>query len=137
MAKKASLWNVYRFWKNKYYKYRNFREEEYRQKTVYFGVQSIIETIIGLVVIGLSIWGIIELAHALSLEMGILQILGMVVLAGIILNALIYCPIQALVCLIFQLLLNRRAVGWVALAFWILSIISYCVEIVLLVTNIL
>lgn len=137
MAKGNTMLSLLKFWHNKHVKYIHLRTSEEKEKSTYFGVQSIIESIVGLVIIGLSIWGVIALIQHLTIELGFFQILGIIVLAGVILSALVYCPIQALVCLIYQLIINKKAIGWVALGIWIATIIGYCVEIALLVKFIL
>ena len=100
------------------------RDPALRPKSKMFGVRSIVLSCIGMVLI--SIFLNLTLRAIAGLNAGDLSVIVMVffviILIIIDIYLLGYFVIYPLICWILQISLNKKAVGWVALALWILLV---------------
>lgn len=100
------------------------RDPALRPKSKMFGVRSIVLSCIGMVLI--SIFLNLTLRAFAGLNAGDLSVIVMVffviILIIIDIYLLGYFLVYPLICWILQINLNKKAVGWVALALWILLV---------------
>lgn len=100
-------------------------DEEKRRKSVRFAVSGIIYA---LVAAGLAVGG--SLLFTVSAE-SVLAIF-LIVIGAVLLAGALVCYIGSIVRVIAQLRINRRAIGWVALAVLILSFAGAILGVVLI-----
>ena len=91
-----------------------------REKSVYFGVRSIISSLVGAIIIILCAFGI----SALINNENALTVVFMVLLAVAMISVLFECTLRGLVTMIYQLRVNKRPIGWIALAVFIVSFVA-------------
>lgn len=96
-------------------------DPEKREKSVYFGVQSIITSIVGAVMVILCAFGVSAL---LKSDSGIVAMVFIVLLALLMVVGLFEFTLRGLVAMIYQLRVNKRPIGWVALAVWLATFIA-------------
>ena len=96
-------------------------DPEKREKSVYFGVQSIITSIVGATMVILCAFGVSALLRS---DGGIVAIVFIALLALLMVVGLFEFTLRGLVAMIYQLRVNKRPIGWVALAVWIATFIA-------------
>ncbi len=128
------------FWSNARVKYNRLKaDEERRESSTYLGVQSIVHSVLGVVLFGLCLWGLSALFnHFTSIQLGdsewgmpIFTVLGMLVLAVSAVVVLLKFTAYALVLMIYQFKLNKKPVRWVAFALWFVCIAGYVILFIL------
>lgn len=143
-----NLWKSLLFWNNINIRYQNIKNnEEERPKSIKMGVHSIVNSIIGVIIACLGIWLLIvciQNLQALNVEASpdwagdlilagmdaTFYIIGIVLGAGVVIAALFGGMVRALIYLIYQLKLNKRAIGWVALGILIAGVIGIILTVV-------
>ena len=112
--------------------------EERREKSVYLGVRSIIQTLIcaaltvGLLIGAVALVGLLEGEAALLF---IFIIVGIVACLIGALSTLVQGVIGGLLYMIYQFRLNKRPIRWVALGVWIAAVVGMIVFVILYVTK--
>lgn len=110
------------------------KDEELRPKSKMFGVRSIILSAIGVFLIVL--FGSLTLRTIVSLSAGDLSVLVSIFFLIILIifdfYILGYFVIYPLICWILQINLNKKAIGWIAMALWIVLFIVAIGAIVLI-----
>lgn len=130
-----TLFKMFTFWVNLKVRYETIaKDPERKEKSVYFGVRSIISSIFSAIVIALSIWGIFACFNALNTDSFnmILAWIFIVLLAVIALTALFNGFVAALISTMYQLRLNKKPIGWVALAILIVAFVGAIIAALLL-----
>lgn len=124
------------FWSKLSDKYAKICSEGRQTTSVYFGVRAIISIITGIILMGLFAIG---LGYAAGVLMNsLLFLFGIVIAAGLavgILVAFVNGVIGSLICVIYQLRLNRGPMGWIALAVWILFLVAGVIGALYIVNN--
>ena len=91
-----------------------------REKSVYFGARSIISSLVGAIIIILCAFGI----SALMNNENALTVVFMVLLAVAMISVLFECTLRGLVTMIYQLRVNKRPIGWIALTVFVVSFVA-------------
>ncbi|MBD5091862.1 MAG: hypothetical protein HDT36_00565 [Clostridiales bacterium] len=113
-----AIWNFLTFWSRLSTKYNRIASDpELREKSICFGVESIVSSIFGAVIIALCTLGISALIGGSTL--GIIFIVLLVIVAVVSLVQLI---IRGLITMIYQRRLNKKPIGTSALLFWVWSV---------------
>lgn len=109
-------------WLSQRARFKQIKEDpEKKEKSVYFGVTAIIKTISYAILTALSILGFIYCFKALSSEsLGVILAFFGVVCCAIFaiystVSLIFSCPLE----ISYQLRLNKRAIGWLALVLYI------------------
>ncbi len=125
--------NFFTFWVKIERKYKKIRDnEDKRAISISLGVRSIIQSLICGAITILALWGlsfcVANFASGFK-EWGlpVLTIIGLAVTALAALSSFVQGVIGGLLYMIYQLKLNKRAVGYVALVIWILVIAAIAV----------
>ena len=113
------------------------QDEQRKAKTVYFGVRSIITTILAGAFFTLGIWGFILLFNAMdSQSLSILAIVPLIIILAIVeLVLFAQYVLGGLIGVIYQLRCNRRAIGWVALGLFIVVTVGMAIGIVFIIST--
>lgn len=116
--------NMLRFWTKAENAYNTIKQDESRtEASVSLGVRGIIQSVLSAVVVALCVVGGVFCAQKIDFELiGLLYILGMVVLFLCGLAILVQGFIGALIYVIYQMKLNKRAVGWISLVIWFICL---------------
>ena len=111
------------FWARLSARYQQICSEGRQKNSVYFGVRAIISLIIGVVVVAGCLIGayfiMTTIGESLLIIFAIVLAIG---LAAAALVGLLNGIVASLICVIYQLRLNRGPMGWIALAVWVLFI---------------
>ncbi len=122
------------FWvsaSNTFNKLRN--DDELRPKTVRMGVNSIVMTVVACVFTFLGGWGALTCFNLISSgDSFLLPLLGLILSLAAAIGGLARGFICSLMYWIYQLRLNKKPIGYVALALWILGIVGVVVAIILI-----
>ena len=108
-------------------------DPERKDKSVYFGVRSIISSIIGAIIVVLCAFGISALMDSDS----IVSIVFIVILALCMISALFECSLRGLITMIYQLRLNKLPIGWVSLAVFIVSVVAMIALSILMIAKVI
>lgn len=112
--------------------------EERREKSVYLGVRSIIQTVIcAALTVGL-LFGAVFLVRQLEGEAALLFIfiiIGIIACVAGALSALVQGVIGGLLYMIYQFRLNKRPIRWVALGVWIAAVVGMILFVILFISN--
>lgn len=122
--------SFFTFWINIRAKYDRIKNnEERREKSVRMGVRSIIQTVLCSVIAVLAFYGaVVCLKYTASVNLGmILSLIAGIFCILATLVSLIQGVLGGMLYMIYQLRLNRRPIGWVALAIWLLLVIAIIV----------
>ncbi len=125
-----TIWNFFTFWIKIEGKYKKIRDDETKKATsVSLGVRSIIQSVICGALTILALWGLSYCVANFTSggSFIILTIIGIIATAFIALSLFVQGLIGGLLYMIYQLKLNRKAVGFVALIIWILVIVAVVV----------
>ncbi len=105
------------------------QDPEKRDRSVRLAVDSIVFSIVGVVMVGLSALGFSALwKHLTSIELGgtyeypISTLIGLIAVSACAVYSFLQTSIYSLALLIYQFRLNKRAARWWALVIWILAI---------------
>ncbi len=129
------IFKVLNFWANLRFRYDTIaKDPERKEKSIYFGVRSIISSIFSAIVIALSVWGIFACSNAMNADSlnAIVAWVFIVLLAVITFTALCNGFVSALISTVYQLRLNKKPIGWVALAILIVSFVGAIIAALLL-----
>ena len=127
-----AIWDFLTFWSRLSTKYNRIASDpELREKSVCFGVESIVSSIFGAVIIALCAFGISALIGDSTL--GIILV---VLLAIVSVVSLVQLIIRGLIAMIYQRRLNKKPIGIAALTVWILAVILAIVLSVLMAVKI-
>lgn len=115
-------------------KYKRINSEpERKSKTVYFGVYSIITTVAVGALFILLMWGIFALSDSTGGALSDMVVYALIVLMAICELVLFINLISGgLFGVIYQLRCNRRPIGWIALAVFIIALVGMVVGIILI-----
>lgn len=105
---------------NHFATYKKVKQDEVlRPKSKMFGVRALVLILCGLALIPLLIYLI-----AMSLGSGSIGgvMVGIIILIPITIMVIFYFAFYSLLCVIAQLRLNKRAIGWVTLVLWIIML---------------
>ncbi|MCM1305930.1 MAG: hypothetical protein NC037_06180 [Bacteroides sp.] len=128
-----NLWELIMFNTHLKIRYQRICENpEKREKSVYFGVLSILFSIIGAVIVALCAFGISSLMDNDNL----LSIVFIVILALCILISIVECTIRSLISTVYQLKVNKLPIGWAALAVFIVTFIAMVVVSILMLAKV-
>ncbi len=115
-----NFWNFIMYFTNMSVRYdRIVSDPNRREKSVWFGVQSLVASLFGAAVIILCAFGI----SALMKEDNIVTLVFIILLVVIMLVAILECTVRGLISMIYQLRVNKKPVGWIALAIWIVALV--------------
>ena len=106
---------------------------ERREKSVYFGVRSILSSIFGAIIVILCAFGI----SALMDNDNILSIVFIILLALCMISALFECTLRALITMIYQLRVNKNLISWVALAVFLITFIAMVVLSIIMIAKVI
>ena len=95
--------------------------EEKRARSVRLGVTAIILAVISAALVVLSVWGL-GTAVGLISDSPIVGIVVLLLCIGVAITFLTRGMINALLYAIYQLRLNKKAIGWLALVVWFISL---------------
>lgn len=117
------VWDFFTFWTKIRFKYERLsKDEEKKKSSIKLGIWSICETLVGAIITALALWGMLLCVNAMGNNSFILPLIGAIVTAVLALTALVRGIIGGLLYMIYQLKLNKRAIGYIALALWLLAI---------------
>lgn len=112
------------------------KDPERKSRTVYFAVYSIIATVIVCGLFALSLWGLLACLNAMGGEIGdLLLIVFIVMLAVMCLVLTVELIVGGLMGIIYQFRCNKRPIGYVALAVYILSVAALIVGIIFIINT--
>ena len=116
--------NILNFWSKADRKYNNLKADEDKKDTsVSLGVRGIIQAILSAVFVALFVFGGVFCFSKTEFELaGLLYILGGVISLLCGLAVLVQGFFGALFYVIYQMKLNKRAIGWIALVIWFLCL---------------
>ncbi len=115
-----NFWNFIMYFTNMSVRYdRIVSDPNRREKSVWFGVQSLVASLFGAAVIILCAFGI----SALMKEDNIVTLVFIILLVVIMLVAILECRVRGLISMMYQLRVNKKPVGWIALAIWIVALV--------------
>ncbi|MBQ7453131.1 MAG: hypothetical protein IJS68_02565 [Clostridia bacterium] len=106
-------------------------DPEKRKTSQAIGLRGLIWLLVGLLIMPLTIWafkGAIQMFEAGQIIGGILVIILAITMA---IYGVIIAFLNGLLCSIFQLILNRKPLGWIDL----ILLIGFVVEVVLVITH--
>ena len=118
--------------------YDKIKDSDKRDTSTRLGALSIICTIVGAILTALFAWGFLASVQAFSgdsLLSVILAVLGVVICFAGIIASVFDGILKGLMYWIYQMKLNKRAIGKVALVLWILFSIGSIVGTVLLLSS--
>lgn len=122
----ARTWleNIIRFWEKADRKYNKIKADEAQKETsVSLGVRGIIQAVLSAVVVALFVFGGVFCATKIEFELaGLLYLLGTIIAFLCGLAILVQGLVGALIFIIYQMKLNKRAIGWIALIIWFLCL---------------
>lgn len=128
--------SFFAFWLSASNTYHRLKDDEAKRPvTVRMGVVSIIQSVIACAFTILGLWGFITCLNYIGSEGAtsfILPLFGVIISAAVAITAFLRGFVSALIYWIYQLSLNKRAVGFVALAVWILAIAGTVVTLILI-----
>lgn len=128
--------NFFTFWLVINRKYKKLEQnEEKKEKSIYLGVRSIVQSLICGVLVVLFLWGLQACFSSFSdITAGtssggsaILSIIGIVATAIGAVSCFVQGVVGGLLYMVYQFKLNKKGVRWVALAVWILVMIAIVV----------
>lgn len=120
-----ALWNFLTFWSRLSTSYTLIANDpEKREKSVRFGVQSIICSILGAALITLCMFGVATTTRGSSSLEGLVGIVVAAFLVLIAVVSLVQLIVRGLIVTVYQLKLNKHPVGKAALAIWIIAVIA-------------
>lgn len=116
--------NILHFWDKADRKYNKLKaDEESRETSVSLGIRGIIQAILSAAFVVLFVFGGVFCATKIEFELaGLLFLLGTVIAFLCGLAVLVQGFFGALFYVIYQLKLNKRAIGWIALIIWFLCL---------------
>ncbi len=116
--------NIINFWSKADRKYNKLKaDEEKRENSVSLGVRGIIQAILSAAFVVLFVFGGVFCFSKTEFELaGLLLILGGVLSLLCGLAVLVQGVIGALIYVIYQMKLNKRAVGWISLVIWFICL---------------
>lgn len=139
-----TIFNALLFWINLSTKYDTIKKDpEKKKKSIYFAVRTILTSLFSAIVVVLSIWGIIACFNNLSSEslssmmLSIFMWIFIVILILVALTGFINGFIASALCVSYQLRLNKKPIGWVALAILIIAFVTAIVVSYLLIAKVL
>jgi len=109
------------------------QDADRKEKSSFFGVQSILCSLFGMAAVILCAFGI----RACMQQDSALLILFIALLVIVMLVALVQCTSRALVATIYQMKLNKKPIGWVSLVLWIIALVAMVAVSVLMVSGVL
>lgn len=107
-------------------------DPERRRNSNYFGIRSIISSLLGFIVAALCGWGFFALSGTGDGLGVILVIILMVILALMAILSFLQGIVQGFVCFIYQLRINKKPIGWVALAIWLVLLLTVIITLLVL-----
>ncbi|MDE5601594.1 MAG: hypothetical protein K2J16_03755 [Clostridia bacterium] len=114
-----AIWDFLTFWSRLSTKYNRIASDpELREKSICFGVESIVSSILGAVIIVLCALGISALVNGSTLG-----IIFVVLLAIVAVVSLVQLIVRGLITMIYQRRLNKKPIGTSALIFWVWSVV--------------
>ena len=118
------LGNIIRFWEKADRKYNKIKADEVQNETIVsLGVRGIIQAVLAAVVVALLVFGGVFCATKIEFELaGLLYLLGTIIAFLWGLAILVQGLVGALIFIIYQMKLNKRAIGWIALIIWFLCL---------------
>ncbi len=118
------LGNIIRFWEKADRKYNKIKADEAQKETsVSLGVRGIIQAVLSAVVVALFVFGGVFCATKIEFELaGLLYLLGTIIAFLCGLAILVQGLVGALIFIIYQMKLNKRTIGWIALIIWFLCL---------------
>lgn len=118
------LGNIIRFWEKADRKYNKIKADEAQKETsVSLGVRGIIQAVLSAVVAALLVFGGVFCATKIEFELaGLFYLLGTIIAFLCGLAILVQGLVGALIFIIYQMKLNKRAIGWIALVLWFLCL---------------
>lgn len=135
MAKKSPIrwmWKFFESFLDIKSEYKDIKSGEDRKSNVKFGVKSILYSVLFLVLvsggIALGYWSL-TMFDSLAIIFGIILLITAI---GLLFYSITYF-ILALVACIMQLIINRRAIGWIALAIILLIVSAVVVGLVVII----
>ena len=126
----SQILGIIKFWSEISFQYERIKSDpERREKSVFLGVRSIIQTIICAALAAASLYGgIYLLAHFSGAVYGpitlVFWIAGIALLFAAAVVSVLTGIVGGLLCMIYQFRLNKRAVRWIALAVWIVAVLG-------------
>ena len=128
-----AIWDFLTFWSRLSTKYNRIASDpELREKSICFGVEAILSSIFGAVIIVLCAFGVSALMSDSAL--GIIFAVLLIIVAVVSLVQLI---IRGLITMIYQRRLNKKPIGIASLIIWIVAVIAAIVLSVLMVSKII
>lgn len=124
--------NFFTFWVKIERRYDKIKgDETKRENSVSLGVRSVIQSIVCGALTVLALWGlsrcVANFTSGFSHGLPVLTIIGMVVTAFCALALFVQGVVGGLLYMVYQLKLNKKAVGFAALVVWILVIAAIVV----------
>lgn len=118
------LGNIIHFWEKADRKYNKLKaDEEKRETSASLGMRGIIQAILSAAVVVLFVFGGVFCFSKTEFELaGLLYIIGGVISLLCGLAVLVQGFFGALFYVIYQMKLNKRAIGWISLVIWILCL---------------
>ena len=114
-----AIWDFLTYWSRLSTKYNRIASDpELREKSICFGVESIVSSIFGAVIIALCALGISALVNGSTLG-----IIFVVLLAIVAVVSLVQLIVRGLITMIYQRRLNKKPIGTSALIFWVWSVV--------------
>ena len=129
---RTSLFNLIvgllNFWTKKSYKFHALKDDETKRPiSVSLGVQSIIQSIISLVAVALGAFLLTTCVNGMktdALMLIIFVFIGLAASVAVMIFSFIQGFLGAMLCWIYQLRLNKKAVGFIAIVVWILCLVG-------------
>lgn len=117
-----AIMDFFAFWIGMRTRFDRYRNEGKAETSVAFGILSICYSLFGCALLALFVW----LASLLLLQTdGLTPLLAVpfaVILGILALVVAVRGPIAGLVAAVYQLRLNKKPIGWIALAVWFLAL---------------
>ena len=144
MARKYGLFGLIGdfifFWVRAFTKYQRIKEnEEKRATSVKLGVRSIVQSIIAAAALVLCAFGMKLCLNNLSSStatLPVFTVIGLVLFIGIAIVSLIQGMLGAMMYWIYQLKLNKKPIGYAAMAVWIVCLIAAIAVSILILASI-
>ncbi len=129
--------DIFRFWTAASSRYNRLKSNPEKQSaSVSLGVRSIVSAFLGMALTGLSIWAMslcyTNLNGASGVEFPIISVIGLAFFAILGLTLFVTCTLKGLVYFIYQLRLNKRAIGWIAALVWVVCLAALIIFTILI-----
>lgn len=131
MSNRNLLFEFFAVWNSRSIRYGSLSaNEEKRQKSVYFGVASITESILGVLFAAAGIWLMMNLSDFSDSSI-VITVLLLIVGVALLIGAL-RTWIGAAVDLGYQMLMNKKPIRWIALAVLIAAVVGGVIAVIAL-----